>query len=136
MKTGFTLIELLGVIALLGILAAISVPIIDNSLNKAREGLNKTQEKQIIKGAEDYYAENLSELPQCTLISPNTICINNKTISLNELQTAGYLPLNILDEKNGKNYDPAKVNVKVTLTKTKNGSDEVIKYDYEISINE
>ena len=129
MKKGFTLIELLGVIALLGLLAAISIPIIDSSLNKAREGLDETQKKQIIKGAEDYYAENLQDLPDC---DPN--CTDEKTLKF--LQDKGYLPMNIIDESKGAEYDASLVKIRVTLTKTTNDKGEIVKkYDYEIKDN-
>lgn len=117
MKKGFTLIELLGVIALLGLLAAISIPIIDSSLNKARDGLSKTQEKQIIKGAEDYYAEHLGELPSCVSLG----CTTSTTITLYTLQQAGYLPANIINEKTGSNYNVSTTKVRVTVKVDQSG---------------
>ena len=43
MKKGFTLAELLGVIAILGIIAMITVPVIDRSLNQGKSNLSETQ---------------------------------------------------------------------------------------------
>ena len=126
MKKGFTLIELLGVITLLGLLAAISIPIIDNSLNKAKDGLSKTQEKQIIKSAEDYYTEHLSDLPDCQLNDGD--CSSSTTITFENLQEEGYLSLNVTNEKDGSLYDPVKWGVKVTVNKNSNGK----RYTYEV----
>ena len=64
MKRGFTLAELLGVIAILGIIAMITVPVIDRSLNQGKSNLSETQEQQLIKGLKDYYAENVREMPK------------------------------------------------------------------------
>ena len=48
---GFTLAELLGVIAILGVIALITVPAINRSLDSGREDLYKTQIEQIKKVA-------------------------------------------------------------------------------------
>lgn len=107
---GFTLIELLGVIVLLGVLALIAVPAIDKSLNSSKDNLEDTQESQIIKGAKDYYAEHLSELPQAEGASAS------KTITVKKLQEQGYLPLNITNPKTGELY-PDTTLVRVTKNK-------------------
>lgn len=106
MKKGFTLIELLGVIVILGILAVIAIPVIDNSINKNKENLYQTQIKQITKGAEDYYASNLSELPKN----------NNETkeITIKQLQDKGFLELNIKNPKTNENFSP---NTTIIITK-------------------
>lgn len=109
MNKGFTLIELLGVIAVLAILAIIAIPIVDRSLNESKDGLYETQIEQIIKGAEDYYASNLTELPQ-----------NNgetNSITIKELQNAGFLQLDIKNPKTDKNFSP---NTTVIVTKDGN----------------
>ncbi len=109
MKKGFTLIELLGVIAILGILAVIAIPVIDSSINKNKEKLYNTQINQIIKGAEDYYATHLNELPQEENAS------QSKTIK--ELQDAGNLSLDIKNPKTSKEFNK---NTKITVTKVGN----------------
>lgn len=106
MKKGFTLIELLGVIVILGILAVIAIPVVDNSINKNKENLYQTQLKQIIKGAEDYYATHLSELPKNE--------DDNKTITIKQLQDSGYLSLDIKNPKTNDNFSP---NTTITITK-------------------
>jgi len=118
MKKGFTLIELLGVIVILGILAVIAVPVIDSSINKNKENLYQTQIQQIIKGAEDYYATHLSELPK-----------NNgdeKTITLKELQDKGNLSLDIKNPKTNENFSP-----NTTIIITKSGKNFKYKIDEE-----
>lgn len=92
---GFTLIELLGVIVILTILSLITIPIIDRSLNQGKEGLSKTQERQIINGLKNYYAEHVSELND----------INEKCMTVSDLQANGYLPASIKDPKTNDEID-------------------------------
>lgn len=106
MKKGFTLIELLGVIVILGILSLIAIPVVDNSINKNKENLYQTQLKQIIKGAEDYYATHLSELPKNNS--------DEKQITIKKLQDEGYLDLNIKNPKTNENFSP---NTTIIITK-------------------
>lgn len=95
---GFTLAELLGVIAVLGIIAMITVPAINRSLNQGKEDLYNTQIEQIKKSLQDYYAEHLSEMPD---EMNSTAC---KTIS--ELQDEGYLPLDVKNPKTNDVFAP------------------------------
>lgn len=46
---GFTLIELLCAIAILSILSLITIPLINGSLNHARDNLRSIQRQQLIK---------------------------------------------------------------------------------------
>ena len=87
---GFTLAELLGVIAILGIIAMITVP----------------QIEQLEKGAQDYYTEHLDEMPDDINAS------NCKTID--ELQKGGYLPLDI---KNPKTDEAFPLTTKICVKK-------------------
>lgn len=96
MKKGFTLAELLGVIAILGIIALITVPAINRSLNQGKNDLYETQIEQLKKGAQDYYTEHLSEMPKEV---GSSAC---KTID--ELQKNGYLPLDIKNPKTNENF--------------------------------
>lgn len=91
---GFTLAELLGVIAILGIIAMITVPAINRSLNQGKEDLYTTQIEQLKKGAEDYFAEHLQEMPDA---------INGSACkTIDQLQKGGYLPLDIKNPKTDK----------------------------------
>ncbi len=106
---GFTLAELLGVIALLGIISLITVPAIDRSLNKGKTELYETQIQQLKKGLKDYLSENIKEMPQT---DGKKTC---KTIS--ELQSDGYLPLNI---KNPKTNEVFSQTTEVCVEKVEN----------------
>ncbi len=117
---GFTLAELLGVIAILGIIALITVPAINRSLSQGREDLYLTQIEQIEKGAQDYYTEHTDELPEEI---GDTAC---KTID--ELQTSGYLPLDIENPKTGENFS---LTTEVCITKVTE-----MQYDYEVRDDE
>ena len=53
MKKGFTLIELLAVILILGIIALIAIPTVNNILDEARRGAFKTTTQNVLKQAEE-----------------------------------------------------------------------------------
>ncbi len=93
---GFTLAELLGVIAILGVIALITVPAINRSLDSGRDDLYETQIEQLKKGAEDYYTKHLDEMPDMEGV------IACKT--LEDLQNEGYLPLDIKNPKTDKPF--------------------------------
>lgn len=57
-KFGFTLIELLGVIIILGVLALITFPIIDNSIKKSKEQSLERIIDNIEEAAYNYSVEN------------------------------------------------------------------------------
>ena len=76
MKKGFTLIELLTVIVLLGIIAAITVPIIVDTIQDSRIKSCEETVRTIESAAERWHAHN-----------PNAATI----ITVKELQDEGYL---------------------------------------------
>ncbi len=136
-KKGFTLIELITVIALLAIIALVAIPAVDRALKEGREKLSNTQINQIVKGAKEFFADNIYCLPggnasKCQIDSSSCPTFSQTAtitqIGVSCLQTAGYLPANITDfNKNDdsvdRNYDASTV-VKVT----KNNSN----YNYEV----
>ncbi|HPF83218.1 MAG TPA: prepilin-type N-terminal cleavage/methylation domain-containing protein [Bacilli bacterium] len=52
MKKGFTLIELLAVILILGIIALIAIPVVNNIIKEAKKGSFKTTAENIVKSVE------------------------------------------------------------------------------------
>lgn len=120
MKKGFTLAELLGVIAILGIISLITVPLVNGSIEKSNEKLYQTQIKQIIKGAKSYYEQNLSLLPDDNEASTS--------VNLKTLQEAGYLPADIENPKTKKKYSGE---TKITVTNVK-GEGEKDVYEYSV----
>ena len=93
---GFTLAELLGVIAILGVIALITVPAINRSLDSGREDLYETQNEQLKKGGEDYYTEHLDEMP---------VSVGDKACqTIENLQKNGYLPVDIKNPKTNDNF--------------------------------
>jgi len=104
MKRGFTLVELLAVIAILGVIALIAIPAVDKALDQGKDQLLETQKAQMIKGAKDYLAANIDELPS----SGSTIIL-----TVRELQDAGFLQLNIRNPKSDDYVAPsAQISVK------------------------
>ena len=93
---GFTLAELLGVIAILGVIALITVPAINRSLDSGREDLYKTQIEQIKKGGEDYYTQHLDDMP---------VGVGDKACQTIEvLKSGGYLPMDIKNPKTDEDF--------------------------------
>ena len=112
MKKGFTLIELLAVLAVIGVIVMISVPIISGVINTSK---NKSCEKQIemIKNAaRTYMSKHSTSLPD-----------NEKTyeIEIETLKEEGLLEGEIKNPKNNKNMTGS-----VTVT----NNNEKYKYEY------
>lgn len=63
-KKGFTLVEILGVITILGVLALIAIPTIDNIVTKNREKLYDSQIKTIEDGLKTWGNANAISLPE------------------------------------------------------------------------
>lgn len=138
-KKGFTLVELLGVIALLGILSVIAVPVIDNALKSSRDNLDKTQQAQIIKGAKEFFATYTYCLPgsnndKCDFMYNDNTCVtkeNNVTskVTLSCLKAQGFLPQDITNIQTEEKYDGTETTkvTKVKVTKENNSN-----YKYEV----
>lgn len=79
MKKGFTLIELLTVIVILGVIAAIAVPKILDTINSSRIKSCKEQVNMIESAAKRWGTENTFDIE------------SNTTITVKDLQNQGYL---------------------------------------------
>ena len=79
MNRAFTLIELMAVIILLAIIAAISFPFIQDSINESKENTCKDQKQTIEYAAKRWAAQNSTKLG------------NSTTVSIQKLKDEGYL---------------------------------------------
>ena len=77
-KKGLTLIELLAVVLIIGIIAAIAVPAVSNAIEKSKKNSDMSTQVLIKEAATRYALDN-------------TIPAAGKTITLTNLQDAGYL---------------------------------------------
>ncbi len=94
----FTLVELLGVIVILGILAMITVPLVQRTII---DNTNQAYEEQITsfeRAAKNYVAQNVYEMTKCQ----TETC----EVTLRELQEKGLLPSgNIVNPKTDENFN-------------------------------
>lgn len=113
----FTLVELLGVIVILGILAMITVPIVQKTIIDNTNSVYQDQIASFEKAAKNYVAKNVYEMTKCQ----TETC----QISLRKLQEEGLLPSgNIINPKTDKNFDLENV-VDITY----NGTNFTYNYD-------
>ena len=98
MKKGFTLIEMLGVIAILGIIGAIAIPVVTEAINKNINTLDQNQISLIENAARNYATENP---------------FNYKNpITVKELQNLGYLEnTEIKNAKTDDSYECSNVSI-------------------------
>ena len=84
MKKGFTLVELLAVIIILGIIALITFPIVDNSIKNSKQAALERTIGSIEEAAHNYSSQNNLGYPE-----------EEKAISLDELKSSGFLTSDI-----------------------------------------
>ena len=116
-KKGFTLVELLGVIAILGIIALIIIPVVDSSNKKIKKKAYETQKDSIILALKDYKTST----PE---LFYNT---NVVTLTLGELKELGYIDYDI---RNPKTEMCISNNLQLKIEKIHNN------YEYSIIGNE
>ncbi len=116
-KKGFTLVELLGVIAILGIIALIVIPVVENSNKKIKKKAYETQKEAIILSLKDYRTSS----PE---LFYNT---NVVTLTLGDLKDLGYIDYDI---KNPKTEACISNNLQLKIEKIHNT------YEYSIIGNE
>lgn len=85
---GFTLVELLAVIIILGIIALITFPVIDNSIKKSKEEALKRTIDAIENASYRYSVENDIGYPDIA---------NKEVLKLEQLQDAGFLEKDIIN---------------------------------------
>lgn len=111
-KQGFTLIEILGSIVILGLIAAIVYPTVNNVIRKSKEKAYETQKAEIIKAAKSYIIDNPELLPSGTC--SNNVFSNTTPLKLtvSKLSTSGYIENDIVQNpKDTKKSMPGGVSI-------------------------
>lgn len=109
MKKGFTLVELLAVIVILGVIAVITVPRIQESLYKLQDDAYEILVTQVEESANDYVVNNHLE---------SQISVGNPLdVYLHELIDVGYIKHNDLEDprSEGDYINPENSYVRFTL---------------------
>ena len=81
---GFTLIELLVVIIIIGILAAIAIPVFLNQRKKATEASVKSDLKTIANQMETYYVDNQSYPAVASSVTPGSVTVGGVVVTLSK----------------------------------------------------
>jgi prepilin-type N-terminal cleavage/methylation domain-containing protein len=115
MKNGFTLIELLVTIAVLGMIAVIAIPQVGNIIEKSKEDAYLETKKNIESAAHLYRIRNSHEFPDEVG--------KRGVVTVKQLQEAGLLSYNIVDQRTGSKI----VNRDVIVELLSSGE-----YDYEL----
>ncbi len=120
MKKGFTLVELLGVIVILGIIATLTVPLIQRTIIEKNEEAYNLQIKSFEDAAKNWANDHIYELT-----CENT-CVNPplKTLTIEELQKEGFLDDGEISNPKGGKFNTQNY---VTITKV----DGKYKYTYD-----
>ena len=114
-NNGFTLIELIAVITILSLIALVSVPVIINTMNRAKQK-ESDKFKQIVKNAAELYLERNRDLYSYFNEIGDSIDIDAST-----LISEGYLKGDLVDPVNNTNVSKYKVTVIY-------GQDEIFEY--------
>ena len=114
MKKGFTLVELLAVITLLGIIALITVPVVENTNKKIKQKAYEKQKESLIISLKDYRTSN----PELFLTTDSI------TVTLADLVREGYIDSDVKNPKTGKGLC---YNMEFSIYKVSNSN-----YDYNI----
>ncbi len=98
-NNAFTLVELLGVIVVLGIIAVITVPIVQRTILESTEDAYNEQIDSFEKAAKNYVASDIYNI--------SARCLNKTcTVSLKILQEKGFLPSGeIINPKTDEPFD-------------------------------
>ena len=85
MKKGFTLVELLAVLVVIGLVAGITIPVVDKIMVSGRKKAHDEQVKMVEKRAEDYVNTHISILGDEDLYVSVTTLIDNGYFDQDEL---------------------------------------------------
>ena len=85
MKKGFTLVELLAVIIVIGLVAGITIPVIDKILVSGRNKAHNEQVKMVEKRAEDYVNMHIDILGEEDIYIPVDTLITGGYFDQDEL---------------------------------------------------
>lgn len=97
MKKGFTLVELLAVIVILGIIAVITIPRIQDVLYESQDDAYDLLTSQIVNKAKDYVNNNG--------LDENVTSVNPVDVYLSDLIAAGYIEDgDLADPRNSSDY--------------------------------
>ena len=116
-RKGFTLIELLAVIVVLGVIALIAVPLVNNSIKKSEDTAYQEAITMIEESARSWASENIYQLP--TEENPT------KTLTLEFLIQNGYIKSDIKNPKTEKPFE----NTTVVITYDNGG------FNYEVQVD-
>lgn len=108
-KKGFTLVELIVVIVIIGVLATIIVPIVTNSLSKGKEEYIDALQEEMILVAQDYYTENIVELPRGQIDNEGNKKLYS-VVSIEDLEKNNFATNKFVDP-NGKTCEQSFVSV-------------------------
>ena len=95
---GFTLVELLGVIVVLGIIAVITIPIVQRTILESTEDAYDEQIQSFERAAGNYVASDVYKMTECET--------KDCSITLKDLQDLGFLPSGeIINPKTDEPFD-------------------------------
>lgn len=119
---GFTLVELLGVIVVLGIIAVITIPIVQRTILESTEDAYDEQIQSFERAAGNYVALDVYKMTECET--------KDCSITLKDLQDLGFLPSGeIINPKTDEPFDMTN-EVEIYYTSGK------FSYEYDITQDE
>ena len=118
-KNAFTLVELLSVIVILGLIMAIVVPAVVNTINDSKQKAYETNIESIKSATESYMNMSFDDY-KSQFVSPGYV-----TITISELIDKGFLKTDMKNPKTGNNFTGS---VKITRVSEN-------RYNYEVIEN-
>ena len=94
MRKGFTLVELMVVVAVLGVLCLIIVPIVDKNIKRSKDDMYKVQVENIRLAGMNYFVDNISLRPKSG---------DSSSVSLASLISGGYIS-SVVNPKTGSPF--------------------------------